>query len=261
MARALQDIITELNTVYNPQRDNYNKQIKSIDPALDAEQQGLNAQKEDSFRQITDQANRRGMFYSGLPIAEEQRYVGTQFLPAIANLRAKYSAQRFGLQDAIAKVTADQYNQAYNVRQKEVEHDAMVAEQMRREAEARRQFDAQLAAQRDAAARASSGGGGGGGGGYSFGGGGGSVAGASTRAAGPAVPQGLQTLYNQVFVKPGGGFWSDADLRSDYNATRKSAGYGNAADKQKLLLYHSVRPDLFGSSVPASGAFSNRVGY
>jgi hypothetical protein len=135
MARALQDIITELNSVYNPQRDVYNQQLGTLDPQLEAEQQGLQAQKQDSFQQITDQANRRGMFYSGLPIAEEQKYVGQQYLPAIANLRGKYANQRFGLQETLAKLTSDQYNQASGLRQGELDRE-----------EAQRQFDAQLAA-------------------------------------------------------------------------------------------------------------------
>lgn len=141
MPRALKDILTELDTVYNPQRETYNTQLQAVDPQLQAEQQGLEAQKRDAFDQITTAANRRGLFYSGLPIAEEQRYTGQQFLPAIANLRAKYASQRFGLQDAIAKLTADQYNQAYGVQQKERELE-----------EEQRQFNERLAAQRASSA-------------------------------------------------------------------------------------------------------------
>lgn len=147
----MEQILQELNAVYDPQRRSYTEQIGTLDPQLQAETQGLEAQKQDSFQQITNQANRRGLFYSGLPIAEEQRYTGQQFLPAVANLRAKYASQRFGLQDAIAKITADQYNQAYGVRQKELETE-----------EEARQFNERLAAQEraSAAARASAGGGG-----------------------------------------------------------------------------------------------------
>jgi len=169
MPRALQDIITELNAVYNPQRDVYNQQISGLDPALEAEQRGLQQQKQDSFQQITDQANRRGLFYSGLPIQEEQKYVGGQYLPAIANLHSKYANQRFGLQETLAKLTADQYNQASGLRQAELDRE-----------EEQRQFDAKMAAQAaaDAASR------GGGGGGASFAGGyapaGGTVQGAQT---------------------------------------------------------------------------------
>lgn len=209
MARALQDILTELNSVYDPQRQSYNNQISSLDPQLEAEQKGLQAQKEDSFRQITDQANRRGMFYSGLPIAEEQRYTGQQFLPAVANLRAKYSSQRFGLQDAIAKITADQYNTAYGVRQKELEVD-----------EQRRQFDEQMAAQERARRAAAAGSGGGGG--YSFGGGGGGGGVAAPAAKAGINWQGIVQQNNPYVFK---------DMLSNANQTYFGgrASYGQLA--------------------------------
>ena len=166
MARALDQIISELDSVYRPQRDLYNQQLSQQDPQMEAEQKGLMAQKEDSFRQITDQANRRGMFYSGLPIAEEQRYTGQQFLPAMANLAGKYKASKDNLSETLARLGIEQRDKAYGVYQQELAID----EQMRREAEQRRQFDEQ---QRTARAAAGSGGysfgsGGGGGGSYGY---------------------------------------------------------------------------------------------
>ena len=157
MARALDSILSELNNVYNPQRDVIRQQQEAIDPALQAEEKGLNFAKNDAFQQITDQANRRGLFYSGIPVAEEQKYTGGTFLPALANLRSKYQQQRFNLSDALNKIQADQYNQAYGIYQKEVAAD-----------EEARRWNEQLAAQ-ERAARASGGGGGasGGGGGAS----------------------------------------------------------------------------------------------
>lgn len=124
MARALNDILRELDTVYNPQRDTINKSITALDPAQEAEQKGLEAAKTDAFSQITDQANRRGLFYSGIPVAEEQRYTGASFLPAVANLRSRYAQQRFNLQDALSKITENQYMKAYGIRQGEMDSEA-----------------------------------------------------------------------------------------------------------------------------------------
>lgn len=143
MARALEDIIRELNSVYDPQRDVYKQQIGTLDPLLASEEQGLQAQKKDEFEQITNRANRRGLFYSGIPVAEEQRYIGSSFLPAVANLKGKYATQRFNLQDAIAKITESQQLKAYDVRQNELNLE-----------EEQRQFNARLAAE-EAARRAS----------------------------------------------------------------------------------------------------------
>lgn len=250
MARALQDILTELNAVYDPQRQSYNQQIQTLDPQLEAEQKGLQATKEDSFQQITNNANRRGLLYSGLPVQEEQKYIGQQFLPAVANLRAKYSSQRFGLQDAIAKITADQYNNAYGIRNKELQVE-----------EEQRQFNERLAAQeraeaanREAAARAArASSGGGGGGGFSFGGGGGGGA-----PAAPAAPTINDQAYLSVqkFLSQG-----DQAARSDFKATAESARRGNAMDKLKMQLYYQARPDLFIGGVTAkqSGGISGNA--
>lgn len=50
---------------------------------------------------------------------------------------------------------------------------------------------------------------------------------------------------------------TDAQLKTDYNATSYSAGYGNAKDKLKLQYYKTYRPDLFGNySVPNPAAKS-----
>ena len=146
MARALEDIIRELNSVYDPQRNAYKEQIGTLDPLLASEEQGLQAQKRDEFEQITNRANRRGLFYSGIPVQEEQRYTGGTFLPAVANLKGKYATQRFNLQDAIAKITESQQLKAYDVRQNELNLE-----------EEQRQFNARLAAEEAASRRAASG--------------------------------------------------------------------------------------------------------
>lgn len=246
MARALDQIIKELDSVYNPQRGVYNSQITGLDPQQDAEMKGLEAQKQDSFQQITQGANRRGLFYSGLPIAEEQRYTGQNFLPAVANLRGKYANQRFGLMDALAKVTEAQSKQAWGIHQGELQVD-----------EERRQFDERLAAQQRAeaenraaserAARASAGAGG-----AVYGGGGATQqAAGGGREAPVRVNPADQQLYDQMFYKSGGGQWSDQDLVNDYNRTLMSARNGNQRDIQKIQFYHTFKSGLFGATQPS----------
>lgn len=41
---------------------------------------------------------------------------------------------------------------------------------------------------------------------------------------------------------------NDDEIRSDFNATLKSANYGNKLDKLKIELYKQSRPDLFSNS-------------
>ena len=232
MARELAQIMTELDSVYRPQRDLYNQQLSQQDPQMEAEQKGLMAQKEDSFRQITDQANRRGMFYSGLPIAEEQRYTGQQFLPAMANLAGKYKASKDNLSETLNRLSMEQRDKGYGIQQNELAID----EQMRREAEQRRQFDEQ---QRTARAAAD--------GGYNFN----NNDNNNNNTPTIKVDPNDQILYDQMFFKQGGGKWSDDDLVRDYNQTLIGARNGNARDIKKIQFYHSSRADIFGLTQPS----------
>lgn len=141
---------------------------------MQAEESGLQQAKTDAFQGITDQANRRGLFYSGIPISEQAKYTGATFLPAVANLRARYAQQKFDLTGALNKVVEEQYKTAYGVRQDELDRE-----------EKQREFDRQLAA-----ARAASGGSGGGGaGGFSLGGGGGATGVLGAATGKPAIQQ------------------------------------------------------------------------
>lgn len=127
MARALAQILKEISASYNPQRDVLNKQIGTLDPQMQAEQTGLESAKRDAFQQITDQSNRRGLLFSGIPISEQAGYTGSSFLPAVANLKAKYAQQRFNLQDALAGLDTSAYKDAYGVYEQELSRDAAAA--------------------------------------------------------------------------------------------------------------------------------------
>lgn len=233
MARALTDILTELDSVYNPQRQNaqgiYQRGLEDINPMESADMAGLEQAKKDSFDQITTGANRRGMFYSGVPIKEQAQYVGQNFLPGVANLKNRYAGIRGNLYQTLAQ-TLGNIDVEKNKYGRDI-YNTEVAQDLEREKQAQ-------------AAKASAGSGGGFGG-FNLNGGntGTNVLGASTQ-----VSSALQNQYNSMFYKPGGGKWSDADLASDYNATYASAKNGNKADMQKLQLYHAERPDLFGSA-------------
>lgn len=245
MARELSQIISELNNVYDPQRQTVRQQQEAIDPALQAEEKGLEYAKNDAFQGITDTANRRGLFYSGIPIAEQQKYTGGTYLPAVANLRGKYQQQRFNLQDTLNKIQSDQYNQAYGVRQKEVDADNEMAK-----------FREQLAAQERASRAAAAGGGGGASPSFNLGGGGGAAR-TSSNLGDPIRLAADQKLYNQMFIRSDGQKWDNQSLVNDYNATLKSARYGNAADQRKIQFYHTFQPGLFGANVPSFAAPKN----
>lgn len=106
MARALADIMTELNSVYNPQRtrqqDMYSQGMAAVDPMQSADLAGLEAAKKDSFNQIETGANRRGMLFSGIPLAEQAKYVGQNYLPSVANLQNRYATIKGNLYQTLA---------------------------------------------------------------------------------------------------------------------------------------------------------------
>lgn len=235
MAKAVSTIMKELDKTggYAADRKLYNDQLAALPAQYEAQVSGLDAKLARANDNILQSARSRGLGYSGPPIAEQQMYAATDYAPALANLRTQQEQTRMGILQALNGLGRDQQKQAYDIWNTN-----------RQFKEGQRQFDKSYELQKKSAS--------GGGGGYSYtvpSSGGGSSK--KKKTSGPKVPKELQALYNQVFVKPSGGQWSDKALVSDYNATLKSAKYGNARDKQKILLYHSVRPDLFGKGVPA----------
>lgn len=120
MARALEAILRELDSVYNPQRDVYNQQINALPGQQEGELKGLEAAKTDSFGQIVQGANRRGVAFGGIPLEEQAKYLGSTYLPAVANLKNRFQQQRFNLQDALAQIGISQRKDAYSIYNDEV---------------------------------------------------------------------------------------------------------------------------------------------
>lgn len=250
MARALSDILTELKSTYDPQRqratDFYNQSIGTIDPQEGADLSGLEQAKKNAFSSIETGANRRGLFFSGVPIEEQAKYVGESYLPSIASLKGRYAGIRGDLRNTLAQqlqnIDLDERKFGQGIYQNEMDmnfqrEQAAAAERASRAASAAANAPFQFGRGATTTGR------------------GGNVQGVATGY----TPQ-LQQLYNSMFFKPGGGTWSDQDLMNDYNATAKSAARGNRADMQKLDIYHSARPELFGTA-PQGGLSASIVPY
>ena len=229
MARALEQILAELDSVYTPQKDVYNQQIKALPGQQQAELGGLEAAKTDSFNQITTGANRRGVAFGGIPLAEQASYLGQSYLPAVANLKGRFQGQKSDLQLRLAELAAKQRQDAYGIRDYELQQDARAAEAAR--------------------ARAAASSGGGGSTGFNFADPYGT---GQDGGQGPTISAADQQLYNQMFVRGDGqGYWDTNSLVSDYNATLDSARRGNAADQRKIQFYHTYKPEIFGSQYPS----------
>lgn len=238
MASTLSQVISELNSVYDPQIKNIQARQALIPGQIADEEKGLEAKKTASFEEILGGARRRGIGFSGIPLAEQAKYTATDFLPALARLRQTGREQAMSLEDAILGLRRDQRTQGQSIFDANRNYDLA----NRQFAESIRQFNAQMAEQarqRQEAAKAARAAA------YS----GGYVGGASaktTAAAKPKTDPLQQRAYNDVATRIQGDVNS---IKSDYRATLDSANRGNVYDKYKIELYSRLRPDIFGSGV------------
>lgn len=99
--RSLQQILTELDSTYAPQIDVYRQRQAAIPGQIQAEEQGLGAKQEQAFGDILNGARRRGLGFSGIPMAEQAKYTATEYLPALARLKQSGREQAMSLEDAI----------------------------------------------------------------------------------------------------------------------------------------------------------------
>lgn len=223
--RSLEAVLSSLNSVYDPQINNIRARQSAIPGQIAEEEKGLGAKQERAFGDILGGARRRGLGFSGIPLEEQAKYTSTEYLPALAKLRQSGREQAMSLEDAILGINERRNSQGQSIYQWE-----------NQQAEARRQFDEQqklareqMAAQQRAAAAAAAR--------PTFGGGGGEGASKS-----PTNPM-QQDVYNDVKTRVSR--MSPEQLKSDYQATARSAGYGNVRDKYKLEFYAALMPDLF----------------
>lgn len=152
--RTLQQVLTELDGVYNPQVESIRQRQSALPGQMQAEEQGLQAKQETAFGDILNGARRRGtgVAFGGIPMGEQARYTADNYLPALARLRQASKEQAMSLEDAILGINERKMTQGQTIFSQE--------QQM---AEQRRQFEEnlkfqreQLAAQQRAAAQAAS---------------------------------------------------------------------------------------------------------
>jgi hypothetical protein len=137
MAQQLQDILNSLDAGYNPQRQSINAQLDKLPSQSEAQIAGLQSQKQNAFDGILNNARERGtgIAAGGIPLQEQAKYVGDNFLPAIARVKESQNNAQTSLSDALNNVNLQQRTQAYGIQGAQQDRD-----------EAARQFDAQMAA-------------------------------------------------------------------------------------------------------------------
>ena len=141
MARTIDQIQAELNAAYQPQADIVNQQIAALPQYYGEQQQALDVARQNAYRDILGGASARGLAYSGMPIAEQTRYMGTKYLPALAGLAQQQSQQRASLQSALNDIYSQRLQRAQAIQQQELDREQQ-----------QRQFEQQLTLQREMAA-------------------------------------------------------------------------------------------------------------
>jgi hypothetical protein len=123
--------MTELESTYNPLRNRsqevYNKGLEATNPQETADLSGLEQAKKNAFESINTGANRRGMFFSGIPLSEQSKYVGENYLPSVASLKNRYAGIRSNLYQTLAQqlgqYDTDQNKYARDIYNTEVSQD------------------------------------------------------------------------------------------------------------------------------------------
>lgn len=124
MARTISQIRASLASLYDPQADLLRRQQATIPGEEQATVAGLEQAKTNAFGDIDNAANARGMAYSGAPIAEQQRFVGEKFLPALAGVRSDYAGRRSKLEAGLLDLEAGRSREAQDIYSGELKAEA-----------------------------------------------------------------------------------------------------------------------------------------
>lgn len=104
-----------LGGVYDPQTQVVQSEIDQLAPQQQVQQSALDQAKVNAFKDITDQSNARGVLFSGVPINDQAQYVGTKYLPAVANLQSTFQNNKNTLLDKINQINSQRSQQAQGI--------------------------------------------------------------------------------------------------------------------------------------------------
>jgi hypothetical protein len=162
--RKLNDLITTIGKSVRPQKALIDSDIRLAEEAGTAQVAGLDAQKNQAFGQIEQNAQDKGMFFSGYSPSEQAGYTATSYLPALAQLQNTIAQTRNSLLGKKADLDLDVFNKAFGAREGDIERKfdwkKMTTEQkfQARQAALDRDFQSRESAADRAAAAARSGG-------------------------------------------------------------------------------------------------------
>lgn len=106
------DVYNSLGSVYDPQTKLVQSQIDALQPEQDAQQASLEQAKVNAFKDISNSANSKGVLFSGFTPDQQATYVGTKYLPAVANLKTSFNNTKNTLLGQINTIMGNRSKQA-----------------------------------------------------------------------------------------------------------------------------------------------------
>lgn len=115
--RDLNALVNEIGQAYKPQYDTIQNDINFNEQSGQGATAGLQAQQRQAFSGIEQQAQNKGMFFSGFSPAEQANYTSTVYLPKLAELNQTIAQTRNALLGRKAELDTNIRNQAFQTRE------------------------------------------------------------------------------------------------------------------------------------------------
>jgi len=117
--RDLNALVNEIGQAYKPQYDTIQNDINFNEQSGQGATAGLQAQQRQAFSGIEQQAQNKGMFFSGFSPAEQANYTSTVYLPKLAELNQTIAQTRNALLGRKAELDTGIRNQAFQTREQD----------------------------------------------------------------------------------------------------------------------------------------------
>lgn len=117
--------------IYQPGVDLINERLRALPGSFAAEEKGLEQQKVNKFREIGEQSQQKGLFYSGYRPHFQTKFVGEEYLPKVAALRNKQTEKRFGLLEALNNIVSQRGKESIERYYDMLEHEQNLASRER----------------------------------------------------------------------------------------------------------------------------------
>lgn len=107
--------------IYDPQRASIAAQKKVLAGQTKAELSGLDQAKINAFKDITENSNTRGGYFSGFRPTQMAEYTGATYLPAVAKVKAAMASGNISLIDALNKIGETQSSNTFSLYNSELD--------------------------------------------------------------------------------------------------------------------------------------------